>query len=370
MDFEVVIIGAGVVGLAIAAELSKTKKDIVIVEKNAKFGQETSSRNSEVIHSGIYYPANTFKAKFCLQGRKMLYEYCKKNEILHKKCGKYIVATNVEEKSTLNEILINAQKNGVQGIKISGEQLKIKEPNVYAVVAIYFPESGIIDTYGLMKTLERDALNNSTEIAYNSEVTEIKKKDKGYLVSVKENNSTFSFTSKIVINAAGLLADKVSEMVGINNNNYKLHYWKGEYFSVGNGKNKLINSLIYPVPNAQVSLGIHATIDLNGGLKLGPNATFIQNKETNYNVNKNNLNKFYSSAKKYLPFLNTTDLRADQSGIRPKLTSKTNEFKDFVITNEKSKGYHNFLNLIGIESPGLTACLAIAKYVNSIIDFE
>ncbi len=367
MDFEVVIIGAGVVGLAIAAKLSQTKKGIAVVEKNKKFGQETSSRNSEVIHSGIYYPKNSLKAKFCKLGRIQLYDYCKKNEIPFKKCGKYIVATNKNEVYELEKILEKARKNGVDsGRKITIEELKSAEPNVNAVAAIYFPESGIVDSHSLMKNLEKEAINNGVDFAYNSEVISIKKITKGYKISVSEEESKFDFTSKILINAAGLNSYKISAMLGLKLPEYKLDFWKGEYFAVGNGKNKLVNSLIYPVPNAEISLGIHATIDLNGGLKLGPNAIHLSENNLNCKVDKNNQAEFYKSAKMFLPFLEKDDLHPDQAGIRPKIMKNNNEFKDFIVKNEVLNGYENFINLIGIESPGLTASLSIANYIEKI----
>lgn len=368
MDFDIVVIGAGVVGLAIAAELSKTYSNLVVLEKNLKFGQETSSRNSEVIHSGIYYPKNSLKSKLCIEGRKLLYYYCDKNEIPYKKCGKYILATSEDEIPKLDKILANAIQNGVENVrKIGLEELKLSEPNVNAVAALYFPESGIVDSHSLMKNFVTETINFGGQIVYKSEVIAINKIEKGYKISLKEENSTFSFTSKIVINAAGLNSDKVSEMIGIFNPECQLHYWKGEYFSIGNGKNKLVNSLIYPVPNDQVSLGIHATIDLNGGLKLGPNAVFLEQNKIDYSVDKNNLKEFYDSAKRFLPFLSINDLQSDQAGIRPKLNTNPKEFKDFIIVNEQKNGFENFINLIGIESPGLTACLSIAKYVKRII---
>ncbi|MBN2662851.1 MAG: NAD(P)/FAD-dependent oxidoreductase [Bacteroidales bacterium] len=368
MDFDIVVIGAGVVGLAIAAELSKTYSNLVVLEKNEKFGQETSSRNSEVIHSGIYYPQNSLKAILCVQGNKLIYDYCEKNEVPHKKCGKYIIATDEVELKKLDDILENAKKNGVEDArKISIDELKNKEPNVNAIGALYFPNSGIVDSHSLMKSLEREIFINKAQIVYNSEVIGIFKIDEGYKITIKEENSTFSFSSKIIINAAGLNADKISFMAGIINPEYNLHYWKGEYFSVGNGKNKLVNSLIYPVPNQQVSLGIHATIDINRGLKLGPNAVFLDKKKIDYSVNKDNLKEFYDAAKRFFPFLNINDLHADQLGIRPKLTNNAKEFKDFIILNEQKLGFDNFINLIGIESPGLTACLSIAKHVKRII---
>lgn len=367
MDFDIVVIGAGVVGLAIAAELSKTYSNLVVLEKNEKFGQETSSRNSEVIHSGIYYPQSSLKAQLCVQGNKLLYEYCKKNEIPHKKCGKYIVATEESDLQKLDEILLNAQKNGVKNArKISKDELKENEPNVNAIGALFFPDSGIVDSHFLMKSFEREICNTGAQIVYKSEVVNVDKTEHNYNIALQEVNSTFSFTSRIVINSAGLYSDKISEMVGIDKPEYKLHYWKGEYFAIGNGKNKLVKRLIYPTPNAQVSLGIHATTDLNGGLKLGPNAVFL-GQNIDYSVDKNNLTEFFTSAKRFLPFIEKEDLHPDQAGIRPKLTSNPKKFRDFIIALEKNKGYENFVNLIGIESPGLTASIAIAKYVNKLL---
>ncbi len=366
MDFRIVVIGAGVVGLAIAAELSKTFSDIVVLEKNLKFGQETSSRNSEVIHSGIYYPQNSLKAKFCVEGRKLLYDYCIKNEISYKKCGKYVVATNEKENEKLDDILIRAKKNGVENAKrISLDEFKKAEPNVKACGALHFAESGIIDTFALMKSLETHSVNNNVQIVYNSEVVGVKKINNAYQITVKESDSIFNFSTEIVINASGLGAFNVSSMIGLAKPEYELFFWKGEYFSVGNGKNKFVKSLIYPVPNDEISLGIHATIDINGRLKLGPNA--ILTNAIDYSVDKKNKKDFYESAKRFLPFLEPEDLESDQAGIRPKLTKNRKEFRDFILKNEKDNGFENFINLIGIESPGITASLSIAEYVKNLI---
>lgn len=365
MDFEIAIIGAGVVGLAIAARLSEQTSNLVVVEKHSKFGQETSSRNSEVVHSGIYYQPNSLKAKLCVKGQKMLYEFCEKNNIGHQKCGKYIVATNEKEALQLDKILANAKLNGLtHGKKISAEEINKKEPNVKAVSALHFPLSGIVDSYGLMKQLESDTLNNFANIAYNSEVININKIKNGYKITVSEPAGETEFTAKTVINSAGLYADKISEIAGIKNSEYQQNFLKGEYFAIANGKNKLVKSLIYPVPNANISLGIHATIDPNGGLKLGPSAFFINKKEKNYKVDANNAEEFYSSAERFLPFLKKEDLMPGQAGIRPQLVKQNGEFKDFIIKNEAENGFPNFINLIGIESPGLTSCLSIAEYVS------
>ncbi|MGQ9847455.1 MAG: NAD(P)/FAD-dependent oxidoreductase [Bacteroidales bacterium] len=369
MDTNIIIIGAGVVGLAIARELSAQFDDVYLVEKNKTFGQETSSRNSEVIHSGIYYPKGSLKAILCVEGKKLLYDYCQKNEILHKKIGKLVVSTNKTEDQQLLSILQRAKENNVEDAKLlTIEEIKQLEPNITATSAIYFPSTGIIDSFGLMKQLETDAINNGTQIIYNTKVTGIEKIKNGYKVAIQDNYGTDFISTTIVINAAGLHADSIAEMVGIKDESYKLHFWKGEYFSVGNGKNNYIKHLIYPVPHQNnISLGVHATLDINNRLKLGPNAIYLPNKNIDYKVDKNNLESFYVAAKKFLPFIDLGDLQPDQAGIRPKLQKPGDAVRDFIIKNEKDKGFNNFINLIGIESPGLTSCLAIGKKVRDII---
>lgn len=370
MDFKVCIIGAGAVGLAIAANLSRGFDNIIVVEKHKKFGQETSSRNSEVIHSGVYYPENSLKAKLCVQGREMLYQYCAAHEIAHNRCGKLIVANDATEVNMLGAILKQSQLNGVQdGRIISQDEIFILEPNINAVEAIHFPSTGIIDSHRLMKQLETEGMMNGVQIAYGNEVVEIVKIRDGYCIKVAEDQERhFEFTSEVVINASGLDAFEVSSMIGLKKEAYRTHFWKGEYFSIGNGKNKLINSLIYPVPNKNITgLGVHATIDLNGGVKLGPNAIYLEQNTRDYTVSVDHKSQFFESARKFLPFLEIADLQPDQAGLRPKLQKPGDPVRDFIIKNEESNGFPNFINLLGIESPGLTACLAIADHVSQII---
>ena len=367
MDFDVVVIGAGVVGLAIGARLSQSFDNVVVIEKYEKFGQETSSRNSEVVHSGIYYPQNSIKAKLCVKGQKQLYEYCKSKEIPYKKTGKFIIAKNEFEIEYLENLLQRAKKNGARGRIISARELKFYEPNLEALKALYFPDTGVVDSYSLMKSLESEIFINGAQVVYKSEVTNIRKIENGYEITVVDDSGDFKFTSRVVINSAGLYADKVSAMLGLDLPEYEISFWKGEYFAIGNGKNKLVKSLIYPVPNENKGLGIHTTVDINGGVKLGPSAFYIDKENFDYKVNPDNLEKFYQSAKSFLPFIEREDLHPDQAGIRPKLTKTGKDFRDFIIKNEADKGLLNFINLIGIESPGLTATLAIAEYVESLL---
>jgi len=370
MDVNVTIIGAGIVGLAIAQEISKNSKDVFLIEKNLKFGQESSSRNSEVVHSGIHYPYGSLKTRLCIQGKEMLYDYCELKDISYRKCGKLIVSSSVTDKDTLIHILQRAQKNGVtDGRIINQDEIHDLEPDIIADTAVYFPSSGILDSHSLMKQFETDAINNETQVVYGSEVVSLKKLNEGYEVTLQEQDgSVYSFTSEKLINSAGLYADKISSMLGLTKPENQVFYWKGEYFSLSNGKHKFVSGLIYPVPeHNMVGLGIHTTVDLGGRVRLGPNALFMTDKNVDYSIDPEHAIDFHDSLKKYLPFMEPEDLVPDQVGIRPTLQKPGDPTRDFIIEEESDSGYPGFINLIGIESPGLTACMSIAEYVNQLI---
>lgn len=354
---HITIIGAGVVGLAIAAELSKKHQDIVLLEKESSFGQETSSRNSEIIHAGIYYPKDSLKAKLCVEGKRLLYAFCEENHIPHARLGKIIAAVDENEIAQLQELEQKAKANGVADLSwLSKKQLEELEPSVSAVSALYSPSTGIIGSHSLMKCLEQKARADGVLISCGSEVTGIKKQETGYVVEINRGES---FETEILINSAGLNSDKIAAMAGIDieKNHYKLHYCKGEYFSYW--KSSFLKHLVYPVPEADVkSLGIHSVIDLAGGLKFGPSAEYVDTVD--YNVNFANRGKFAAAVKNLFPQVEESDLSPDQAGVRPKLQGPGEGFRDFVISEENNKGFPGLINLIGIESPGLTACLAIA----------
>lgn len=369
-DVNIAIIGAGVVGLAIAYQLSKKHDNIFVVEKNNIFGEETSSRSSEVVHSGIYYPSDSLKTKLCIKGRELLYAFCDENDVSYNKCGKLIIATSKDELEQLDRIKNQASKNGLTNVKrLSEQEVKELEPNINAIGGLLVSDTGVVNSYEFMKELEVNSINNGVQFVYNSTVKELDRGKNGYKVVLEDSEgSDFTFTSTIVINAAGLNSDTISDLLKINDSNYKLHYCKGEYFAVGNGKNKLVNKLIYPVPNPNLTgLGVHVTIDIDNGLKLGPNAFYLEDRELDYTVDSNHLKDFYKSAKRFLPFLEEEDLYPAYSGIRPKLQKLGDPFRDFMIREEDDKGFENYFNLIGIESPGLTASLAIGSYIEELI---
>jgi len=366
---EITIIGAGVIGLAIAVELSNFNKNIVVIEKYPTFGQETSSRNSEVIHAGIYYPKDSLKAKLCLEGKRLLYNLCEKQEIPYKKLGKLIVATTNEEIKNLEALLKCGSNNGVDDLKmLTKEEIKKIEPNVKAVACISSPSTGIIDTHKFMKHLETYGKDNGVVFAYNCEVTGIEKTNGSYNVHIHDaDGENINLSTQVIVNSAGLDADKISTMVGIDDASYDLKYCKGQYFRLNDRKSRLINKLVYPIPDSHNNvLGIHATPDLTGSIRLGPDAQFIDHK-LDYFIDESKKTDFVQSVAHFLPFVGIDDLSGDTAGIRPKLSGPDKDIRDFVIQNEIERGFPNFINLIGLESPGFTACLAIAEYVRSLM---
>ena len=371
MDAEITIIGAGVVGLAIAERVSGEHSGVFLIDKHSTFGQETSSRNSEVIHAGIYYTKDSLKARLCVEGKRLLYDYCKKFEVQCNNCGKLIVATSEEEISVIEGIRQTAMKNGVDDLVIyEREQIAEMEPNIFALKAIFSPSTGIVDSHSLMKQYETNSINNGVQVVYGSEVTGIKRIKNGYEITLLDaDKKHYSFTSGIVINSAGLTSDKVSEMVGINDEKLKILFCKGEYFRVNPPKNRLIKRLIYPVPHPNLEgIGIHVTIDMGGGVKLGPDVKYLESNIYDYRLTPSKQETFYKSVKKFLPFLNYDDIAPEMAGIRPKIQKPGEPLRDFYIMEESKKGYKGFINLIGIESPGLTSSIAIAKYVNGLIN--
>jgi len=361
MDADITIIGAGVIGLAIASEMANNKLNIFIIEKNESHGRGISSRNSEVIHAGIYYPPGSLKAKLCIEGRELLYESSVKYGIPHRKIGKFIIATTKNEMGKIEQLMYNARQNGISSVSlIKQSQISEMEPHIRAAGALHSPDTGIVNAHSLMDYYLQKAKMLGAEIVYGTEVVGIEKAPDGYKVStVNREREHFEFISGKVLNAAGLYSDTIAKMIG---KDYSLHYCKGDYFSIANVKKGMVQRLIYPVPEENhVGLGVHLTLDLSGRMKLGPDATYIERVE-NYKVDAKKGEKFYEAAVKFLPFIKREDISPDMSGIRPKLQGRGESFRDFII----SEDLPGFINLIGIESPGLTAAPAIARYVKAM----
>ncbi len=359
---DITIIGAGVVGLAIAAEIARPGLNIFILEKNPTHGSGISSRNSEVIHGGMYYPESSLKAALCVAGRHLLYEIAAENNIPYKKTGKLIVAVEPDEIGEIELLHENAVRNGVNSTEIiSAEKIAQLEPNIRARAALFSPETGTISVHDLMNYFLLQARNNKAHFVNHTKVVEIEK-DAGNYQVFTENPAghIFDFTTACVINAAGLESDTIANMAG---GNYQLHYCKGDYCGISGIKQGTVQRLVYPVPvKNHVGLGVHLTIDLGGRLKLGPDTAYI-NRTENYAVDTAKASLFYQSAVKFLPFLREENVSPDISGIRPKLQGPNDKFHDFVIREDLP----GFINLVGIESPGLTSSPAIAKFVKNIL---
>jgi L-2-hydroxyglutarate oxidase LhgO len=369
-EVNIVIVGAGVVGLAVARYVSKKNKNVLLLERHESFGQETSSRNSEVIHASIYYPKAFLKGKLCLKGNEMLYDICKKSNIPHSNTGKLIVAVKEDEEVILPELLELAKNNGAKRVRIiSKDEIKKLEPNVHAKAAVYCPTSGVVNSHRLMKYFETSSKENGVDFAYGVEVKTIEKHKEGYIINIKDADGRgYKFLTRVFINSAGLESGNIAQRAGIDIDKagYRINYHKGIYFRVMHGFERFPRMLIYPVPPESGSVGIHTCPDLAGGMRLGPH--FFWSNTINYTVDETYIDLFYQTAKQYLPFLKRDDLQPDMAGIMSAIQKPGENMKDFIIKHEVDKGLPGFINLIGIESPGLTSAPAIGEMVMKIVD--
>lgn len=367
-DTAITVIGGGVAGLAIAAELSDSPGSLILLERNPKYGIETSSRNSEVIHAGIYYPAASLKAQLCIEGRELLYELCGKHSIPHRKITKIITATSPGESSVLEEIFRRGSSNGAPLNFLTAAQVHAMEPNIVSFGGIFSPSTGIISAHDLMDYFAHTGREKGALIQLNCRVTGISRQGSEYEIEIVEGSDHSTFTSEVVINAAGLEADTIAAMAGIDIDSagYRLTYSKGCYFSVASSYSKLVSRLVYPVPTPD-SLGVHVVLDLVGRMKFGPDVEYLHGRAIDYQVNSEKQGSFATSARRILPKIRDQDLTPDMCGIRPRLQKQGDSFKDFVIREESDRGLPGLINLIGIESPGLTASPAIARMVRKLL---
>jgi L-2-hydroxyglutarate oxidase LhgO len=307
----------------------------------------------------------------CVEGKQLLYDYCEKYNVPHRRCGKLIVAVSDEEIPVIEGVRETARRNGVDDLVVlDKDEIAELEPSVFAVKALFSPSTGIIDSHSLMKQYETNAVNNGAQLVYGSEVLAMKKTGDGYEITLLDGDGKeYRFTTATVINSAGLTADIVSEMIGIKDDNLRIMFCKGEYFRINPPKNRLLNRLIYPVPHPKLEhIGVHVTVDMAGGVKLGPDVKYLDSNIQDYKLTPSKQEAFYLSAKKYLPFLEFDDIAPEMSGIRPKLQKPGEQIRDYYIMEESGRGYPGFINLIGMESPALTSSLAIARYVSDLLD--
>jgi L-2-hydroxyglutarate oxidase LhgO len=365
-DFTITVVGAGVVGLACAEVLSAQYDGVLVLDKNPSFGQETSSRHSGVIHAGIYYPPGLLKARLCREGNRLLYEVCGERGIPHERIGKLIVAVTNDEEEELFALKDQAERNGVNDLVLLSERrVRSLEPDVNAKAGIFSPSTGIIDAHSLMRLFTVTAASNGAPVVFNSAVTDIRYDGRAYDVEI--NGGEYRFRTEILVNSAGLHADGIAALAGIDveKEGYRLKYCKGNYFFAS--PSPLLRHLVYPVPQRQnEGLGIHATLDLGGRVKFGPDTEYVD--DLDYRVNEARKESFFRSVVTYLPAVTVDSLHADTCGIRPKLQGPGEPYRDFVIMEEGDRGFPGLINLIGIESPGLTACIPIARHVASLVE--
>ncbi|WP_378941809.1 NAD(P)/FAD-dependent oxidoreductase [Mesorhizobium sp. ANAO-SY3R2] len=358
---DCIVAGAGVIGLAVARELARRGMETIVVEAADAIGTETSSRNSEVIHAGIYYPQGSKKAELCVKGRDRLYAYAAERGIPHKRCGKLIVATLPEQEATLRGIIAKAEACGVGDlVMLSAEQARDMEPALNCHAAVLSPSTGIVDSHALMLSLLGEAEEGGAYLSFNTEIVSGRIEDRLFILQTRDNStgSDYEIAARHFVNAAGLGANALAaKLQGLDPRFVlDLHYARGSYFSV-TGR-PAFSRLIYPVPEPG-GLGVHLTLDLAGGMRFGPDVEWIAEKD--YSVNPRRADHFYGEIRKYWPALADGSLSPTYSGIRPKLAGPGEPAADFVIQGPEGHGVKNLVNLFGIESPGLTSSLAIAE---------
>ena len=371
MDTDCIVIGAGVVGLACARALAARGRGVVVLERHERFGMETSSRNSEVIHAGIYYPPGSLKARLCARGNPGLYTWCEARGIAHRRIGKLIVAADAGDEPKLGEILAQAAANGVRSLEpLTPGQARRLEPRVRCAAALWSPDTGIVDSHALMASLLADAEARGAVAAWRQEVCGVEPIAGGYRVAARDGaGETAAVEAPWVVNSAGLDADAVAELAGFDvaASGYRQWFARGRYFRVAPGKSGIAGHLIYPAPPRE-SLGIHVTLDLAGGVRLGPDMDYLPGRRRDYDVAEGLRAGFHAAVSRYLEGLEPDDLAPDTAGIRPKLQGPGEAFRDFVIREESDRGRPGWVNLVGIESPGLTSCLEIGETAATMLE--
>lgn len=363
---QTVVIGAGVVGLAIARELALSGREVVILERENAFGTVTSARNSEVIHAGIYYEPGSLKARLCVEGRGKLVEFCRSHGVDHRLCGKLIVAASDAERAGLEKIERRARAAGVDTLRwLSGDEACALEPALRCSHALISPETGVIDSHGLMLALLGEAEDHGAMLGLLSEVTRAEVRGDGFELEVMGADGSMRIGCRELVNAAGLGAQRVASAIeGLARERVPpLHLAKGNYFSLA-GRCPF-SRLIYPIPN-EAGLGVHLTLDLGGQGRFGPDVEWVS--EIGYDVDPRRGDSFYAEIRTYWPDLPDGALQPAYAGMRPKLVGPGAPAADFRIDGASAHGIPGLVNLFGIESPGLTGCLAIAARVRGELE--
>jgi L-2-hydroxyglutarate oxidase LhgO len=370
---DVVVIGGGVVGLAAALRLAERGMGVVLLERHPSFGRETSSRNSGVIHAGMYYPAGSLKARYCVAGNPAVYAWCSARGVPTARLGKFIVATSDEEVPLLESILTRGHANGVAALRRAGrDELHAAEPLVAATAALFSPDTGIVDPHAFMQSLADAAAATGVVLAWGHDFTGAEPAAGGYRVSFRDpTGGAGAIVARRVVNAAGLGADLIAAGMGLDIDalEYRVRYVRGSYFRLHESWRGRLTHLIYPVPHAGLTgLGCHVTLQLDGAVLLGPDAEGLDGRTPDYAVAPGRAAQFADAVRRYLPDVTAEQLRPDQAGIRPRrILADGATSPDFVIAEESARGLPGWVNLIGIESPGLTCCLPIGTHVAELV---
>jgi L-2-hydroxyglutarate oxidase LhgO len=362
-EFDCAVIGAGVVGLAIARALAQKGREVIVLEAEGAIGTGTSSRNSEVIHAGIYYPEGSLKARLCVEGKQLLYDYATERGLPHRRCGKLIVATAPAQVAQLEAIAAKARANGVDDlVLLSRDEARAMEPNLECVAALHSPSTGIVDSHALMLSLQGDFEDAGGVLALKSAVVRAECAD-GAIVLLAQDGTALRCNS--VVNAAGLAAPALARRFeGLPASAVpSAHFAKGSYFTLAG--RAPFSHLIYPVPEA-AGLGVHLTLDLGGQAKFGPDVQWVDSPD-DLVVDPKRGDGFYAEVRKYWPALPNGALVPGYAGIRPKISGPNEPARDFLVEGPATHGVPGLVNLFGIESPGLTSSLAIGRHVAALL---
>ncbi|HEU5284435.1 MAG TPA: NAD(P)/FAD-dependent oxidoreductase [Burkholderiales bacterium] len=362
---DTVVIGAGVVGLAVARELALAGREVIVLEAEESIGSHTSSRNSEVIHAGIYYPAGSLKARLCVRGRALLYDYCRERGVPHDNCGKVLVAAHAAEIPTVLSYIDKAAANGVTDLRrISLDELRELEPAVQAVAAVYSPSTGIVDSHALMLSLQGDLERHGGTVVFLSPVLGGAVQSRGIALEVG-GSEPMTILCDALVNSAGLVAPQIARTLrGLPERTVPPQYFaKGHYYTLS-GRSPF-RRLVYPMAGPGF-LGVHVTVDLGGQARFGPDITWIDHIDYSFDNAREPL--FYEAIRRYYPALKDGQLQPGYTGIRPKISGPKEPAPDFVVQGPREHGVPGLVNLYGIESPGLTASLAIAEHVRTLLE--
>lgn len=394
---DVVVVGAGAVGLACAAGLARRGRQVLVLERHAALARETSSHNSQVIHAGLYYPRDSQKAKCCVRGRELLYQRCAELRIPHRQTGKLVVATEPQEIEALEALRAQGEANGAPGLQmLGGAAVAVREPAVRALAGLLSPRSGIVDAHALCLSWAAELEAAGGALLFGCEALALSRARRGWRIEARSGvtppalhtppaaeaaggagpgapTATAGAAVELaeveaaaVVNAAGIWADRVAALAGVDVEaaGYRIHPCKGDYFALAPAAPLRFSHLVYPI-HGRAGLGVHITLDLAGRVLLGPDANYVARPD--YAVDAGKAALFAEAAGRYLPGLRAEWLSPDQAGIRPKLAGPGESFRDFVVAEESARGLPGLVNLVGIESPGLTAAPAIAERVAGLL---